>query len=130
MIGKLIRIVIIVITVAGESLLNSAFAMGERRGEEKMTFRFEDYDTLEEMQAALYRLHPVGSDIKALHETLEKAGATYRPEVRKEPKYQRVRLYRYRKGIFGWGGYGITAIHNFDDGKIEVIEVYKVYEGL
>lgn len=96
-------------------------------------FRFEDYSSDEEAQAALLKLHPVGTDLQALRETLENAGAAYRnntnPNFKNDPENRTVKLYRYKKGLFGWGGFGIMIRHT-ENGTIEEIKVYKTYQGL
>jgi hypothetical protein len=67
---KIIIIVgILFLSMATASAFN--FIKGKNMG-----FRFEDYKTKEEAKAALLKLHPVGSPVDGLLETLRKAGAT------------------------------------------------------
>ena len=60
-------ILILVMMIGAEAM--SLF--GKKEG-----FRFEDYKNAEEAQAALLELHPVGSDVFALKQTIEGAGAS------------------------------------------------------
>jgi len=55
--------------------INGAFAMGNKPADEKKEFRFEDYENAEEAEAALLKLHPIGSSIDSIKSTLENAGA-------------------------------------------------------
>jgi hypothetical protein len=43
-------------------------------------FYFEKYKTAEEAKAELLKLHPIGSDVQPLIETLERAGANVKEE--------------------------------------------------
>lgn len=64
-IGVLAAIIII--------MTSSAMAFEKK---DNAPFRFEDYKSEEEAQAALLKLHPVGSDIQLLRKTLEYTGAS------------------------------------------------------
>ncbi|OFW80267.1 MAG: hypothetical protein A3D15_04325 [Alphaproteobacteria bacterium RIFCSPHIGHO2_02_FULL_40_34] len=66
----------------------------------KKGFYFEKYKTAEEAKAALLELHPIGSDVEGLVETLEGAGAeTYEPVItekyKNNPRLENMCWYQY-----------------------------------
>ena len=61
-------LILISITITGAQAMS---LFGKKEG-----FRFEDYKTAEEAQAALLELHPVGEDYTNIVKSLENAGAS------------------------------------------------------
>ena len=66
----------------------------------KEGFYFEKYKTEEEVKEVLLKLHPVGSNLKKLVDTLERAGAgKYSPKIskkhQKNPKLNYMLWYKY-----------------------------------
>ena len=76
-------------------------------------FSFQDYETNEQVkvQARLYELHPVGSDVKPLLRTLKEAGAIVRY---KEENYID---YRYQKLDWSIWNYVWDIYIKYDDKK-------------
>lgn len=125
---------IAVILIAGISLVNRGCYMNKFMP----GFRFEKYMDSDEKIAnqkineALNQLHPVGSDVDAAIKTLEKAGATWFREGKKNypqntPENQRAIVARYRMSIFGLGGFSVT-IEPDTNNKIKWIKAGKVFD--
>lgn len=58
-------------------------------------FYFEKYKTAEEAKVELLKLHPIGSDVQPLIETLERAGASV--EMRDLKNYEKFYTKEYRE---------------------------------
>ena len=79
-------------------------------------FYFEKYSSAEEAKGVLLKMHPIGSDVNALVETLKKAGAKITDERDDRGEYL---FYVYhQKGFFTpykWGG---AIVHDTSDNII------------
>jgi hypothetical protein len=97
-------------------------------------FRFEKYKTAEDAKVVLLKLHPVGSSVDELVETLDKAGATCkkidRNKYKNIPKYvhlTKVIHCEYYSGfleLIRWGGSIMCK-----GKKIDKIGMHKEYRG-
>lgn len=103
-----------------------AYAMSDKPSQ----FRFENYKTGEEAQAALLELHPIGSDAKALIERLRALGA--RCERSKDKRYPATTFCVYYEPeiLFGteWQ-IGIFKLST-DSDKISDVKVYSHFQSL
>jgi hypothetical protein len=96
-------------------------------------FRFEKYKTAEDAKVVLLKLHPVGSSVDELVETLDKAGGEeYIPFIegkyKKNPRLKNIVYFRYYSGfleLIRWG----VSVERYKENKIFNIGVSKMYEG-
>ena len=70
LLGRVMLVALAIVIVNSVINANQNFSNRFKEG-----FYFEKYSNAKEARAALLKLHPIGSDIAALHRTLENAGA-------------------------------------------------------
>ena len=91
-------------------------------------FRFEKYKTAEDAKRALLQLHPVGSDVDDLIETLKKIGVDCKVDHTQYGTFTTGEYVQY-KALFGYD-WGVRVKHSeADEKKIEFIVVWKHYDG-
>lgn len=86
---KIFLIAILSIVLLGYFSIGGIHFLEEKQKQERIesgVFRFEDYDTVEEVQDALDKLHPIATDSDNLLSTLKNAGGNVRCSEPKELK--------------------------------------------